>query len=51
MGHWENRNVEWRETGVINCSLCGQMIPCDIWVVEEAGVRRPLCGEEGERLS
>ena len=50
MGHWEKRNVEWWETNVINCSLCGQMIPRDIWVLEEAGERRLFCSEQCERL-
>jgi ribosomal protein L24E len=50
MGHWEKRNVEWWETNVINCSLCGQMIPRDIWVVEEDGEKRLFCSEECERL-
>ena len=50
MGRWEKRNVSWWETNVINCSLCGQMIPRDIWVVEEDGQKRLFCGPECERL-
>jgi len=50
VGGWEKRNVSWWETNVINCSLCGQMIPRDIWVVEEDGQKRLFCGPECERL-
>ena len=50
MGRWEKRNVSWWETNVINCSLCGQMIPRDIWVVDEGGERRLFCSPECERL-
>lgn len=50
MGGWEKRNVSWWETNVINCSLCGQMIPRDIWVVDEDGQKRLFCGPECERL-
>jgi hypothetical protein len=49
-GHWEQRNVDWWETNVINCSLCGQMIPRDILVVDEGGEKRLFCGPECERL-
>ena len=46
-GHWEQRTVDWWETNVINCSLCGQMIPREVWVSDE-GLR--FCGERCEGL-
>jgi hypothetical protein len=49
-GRWEPHHVEWWETNVINCSLCGQMIPRDLWVVEEGGDRRVFCGPDCEDL-
>jgi ribosomal protein L24E len=49
-GHWEQRNVDWWETNVINCSLCGQMIPRDILVVDQGGEKWLFCGPECERL-
>jgi len=49
-GHWEQRNADWWDTSVLNCSLCGQMIPRDIWVVEAASETRLFCGPDCERL-
>ena len=49
-GRWARRETDWWETNVLNCSLCGQMIPRDAWLVEEAGETRVFCGPECERL-
>jgi len=35
VAHWRRREVSWWETNVANCSLCGQMIPRDVWVSDE----------------
>ena len=35
MAGWRAREVSWWETNVANCSLCGQMIPRDLWVSDE----------------
>jgi len=49
-GHWQPRSPDWWEIEVINCSLCGQMIPRDLWVVEVNGRRHVFCGPACERL-
>ena len=49
-GRWARRDADWWETTVVNCSLCGQMIPRDAWLVEEGGEARVFCGPECERL-
>jgi hypothetical protein len=47
MSHWQKRVISWWETSVVNCSLCGQMIPRDIWVSEEG---LEFCGADCEQL-
>jgi hypothetical protein len=47
MSHWERREHAWWETNVVNCSLCGQMIPRDIWL-SDAGLE--FCSAECEQL-
>ena len=35
MGNWKKREaglVEYVNSGLVNCILCGKMIPRDIWV-------------------
>ncbi|MDP6348980.1 MAG: hypothetical protein QF719_09525 [Chloroflexota bacterium] len=34
-GHWRQLNWPWWHTGVVNCRMCGQMIPRDVWVAED----------------
>ena len=34
-GHWRQINWPWWHTGVVNCRMCGQMIPRDVWVAED----------------
>ena len=31
-GHWESLNRSWWDPKVINCEMCGQMIPRDLWM-------------------
>src|SRR5262249_27689953 len=44
---WQARAVSWWETNVANCSLCGQMIPRDVWVSDEGLI---FCSPACERL-
>ncbi|MHB1006051.1 MAG: hypothetical protein ACYC3S_10470 [Chloroflexota bacterium] len=44
MGRWKANTQTWYETNVLNCSLCGQMIPSRIWVAEVDGKERMFCG-------
>ena len=36
-GRWQTLERDWWETGVINCQLCGQVIPRDVWNAEDGG--------------
>jgi len=47
MGRFEPRQQRWWETQVVHCSLCGQMIPSDVWVADD-GMR--FCEERCEEL-
>ena len=49
-GHWERRDPPWWHVEVVNCTLCGQRIPRDLWIVDDAGRRRIFCGPDCERL-
>jgi ribosomal protein L24E len=49
-GYWEEIVREWWETSITNCSLCGQMIPSKVWIVEEGGRKLMLCSPDCERL-
>lgn len=30
-GRWERLNRSWWDPKVVNCEMCGQMIPRDVW--------------------
>ena len=36
-GRWHTLEGDWWETGVVNCQLCGQVIPRDAWKAEDGG--------------
>jgi hypothetical protein len=51
LGRWQEMNLPWYETNILNCSLCGKMIPHRIWVVEmDGGEKKEFCSPECEQL-
>ncbi len=46
-GHWEALEGDWWDPGIINCEMCGQMIPRDVWVAAD-GLR--VCSHQCDRL-
>jgi len=44
---WRKLNWPWWDTHVINCQMCGQMIPRDVWVAEDG---LEFCTEECDSL-
>jgi hypothetical protein len=50
LGRWKETNLPWYETNILNCSLCGRMIPHRIWVVEMEGEEKEFCSPECEEL-
>jgi len=46
-GHWETIDSDWWDPNVINCQMCGQMIPRDIWVADD-GLR--VCSYQCDHL-
>jgi ribosomal protein L24E len=50
MGRWEKPHLAWHETTMLNCALCGKIIPGKIWVTEVEGETRYFCTPDCERL-
>ena len=46
-GRWEALDGDWWETGVVNCQLCGQVIPRDVWLADDGG---RYCSETCDHL-
>jgi ribosomal protein L24E len=50
LGHWKKIDTQWHETSVINCELCGQMVPRDVWIATVEGDGKTFCNPECERV-
>lgn len=50
MGEWRRAEVPWYATGIMNCSLCGKMIPGQAWVAAHDGREHLFCGPACEDL-
>ena len=50
MGTWRQPEIPWYETRIVNCSLCGKMIPRRAWVGRPDGVERVFCSPACELL-
>jgi hypothetical protein len=47
---WVELQRAWHDTGVLNCALCGRLIPRKVWVATIDGRRLEFCSEECESL-
>ncbi|MCL5957939.1 MAG: hypothetical protein M1358_01265 [Chloroflexi bacterium] len=53
MGHWETRNTDYTsylDANVVNCDLCGKMIPKEIWINEVEGETKQFCDDRCEAM-
>lgn len=50
MGRWQENNLPWYETTIINCQLCGKMIPRKMWLVTYKDEELKFCDEACEQL-
>ena len=50
MGEWITVRRHWYDIGVRNCSVCGKMLPGEIWSVDIAGRPHAFCDPECEDL-
>jgi endogenous inhibitor of DNA gyrase (YacG/DUF329 family) len=50
MAGWRRLDTPWYETRIVNCALCGKMIPRQAWVAGDAGEERVYCSPACERL-
>ena len=48
-GHWVEFDRHWRDTDVVNCQVCGRLIPSRAWMFDggrgELRSCSPDCGE------
>ena len=51
MGHWQDIELPWYETKILNCSLCGKMIPRKVWIAKIDGEEREFCNPDCEKLN
>jgi hypothetical protein len=47
---WVEIQRRWYDTEVLNCELCGRLIPRRVWLAIDDGTRREFCSEECEDL-
>ena len=50
MGCWKDLDLPWHETNIMNCSLCGKMIPHRVWIVEVDDQEKEFCSPDCEQL-
>ena len=50
MGRWISVRRQWYDISVRNCSVCGKMLPGDVWSVDIAGRSHAFCDPECEEL-
>ena len=48
MGEWKTVRRHWYDISVRNCSVCGKMLPGEIWSVDIAGRAHAFCDPECE---
>ena len=48
MGEWVDTPRAWYDISVLNCSLCGKMLPGKTWSVDIAGQARIFCDPDCE---
>jgi hypothetical protein len=47
---WIELQSRWYDTDVLNCRLCGRLIPRRVWVADVEGARLEFCSEGCEEL-
>lgn len=50
MGFWRQKKDVWYEIKVVNCQLCGQMIPKNMWISEIEAREIVFCSPECENM-
>jgi hypothetical protein len=49
-GHWAERTLQWHDTAVLNCGVCGRLITRRWWVFDGGGGDLHVCSPECEEL-
>jgi hypothetical protein len=50
MGQWVMRVRNWYEVAVINCHLCGKMLPGRVWRGQVGDQERDFCNPDCEEM-
>ncbi len=50
MGRWVVTPRAWYDVSVLNCSLCGKMLPGKLWSVQIAGQEHIFCDAACEAI-
>lgn len=49
-GRWVEREVSWHDTDVVQCAICGRLIPRRAWVFDGGGGEIAACAPDCEEL-
>ena len=49
-GRWAEREHPWHDTNVVNCLVCGMLIPRRAWVFDGGDGEIEACSPDCERL-
>jgi hypothetical protein len=49
-GRWVELEREWQDSTLVNCEVCGRLIPRRAWVFGVAGGELEACSEACEEL-
>jgi hypothetical protein len=49
-GHWVDHELDWHETSVSHCEVCGCLLPRRTWVFDDGGATVRSCGPSCEEL-
>ena len=49
-GHWQDLEHAWHDTNIVNCAVCGKLIPRRAWLFESADGEVLSCSPACEEL-
>ena len=49
-GHWVEFERSWHDTAIVNCAVCGRLIPRRAWVFDGGEGEIEACSESCEEL-
>jgi len=49
-GHWQEFDRTWHDTTIVNCAVCGRLIPRRAWIFDAGAGEIQACSESCEEL-